>query len=128
MPKAAQQGTVIRLMKVKGLLAIPVASSSSSSQAQGLADNNLGISITAMWHAILCFLDPDRREKELVLHHGNTLHQVRPDWRWVGDGGRGVAWKQRWAGLPMARNLWASLQHSGDGWEGQIGTTTLSCP
>lgn len=32
---------------------------------------------------ILCFLDPDRREKELVLHHGNTLHQVRPV---TGDG------------------------------------------
>lgn len=26
---------------------------------------------------ILAFLDPNRREKELVLHHGNALHQVR---------------------------------------------------
>lgn len=34
-------------------------------------------------HVILCFLDPNRREKELVLHHGNALHQVRPG---TGDG------------------------------------------
>lgn len=27
---------------------------------------------------VLCFLDPNRGEKELVLHHGNALHQVRP--------------------------------------------------
>lgn len=39
---------------------------------------SLGVSITTTQHVILCFLDPNRREKELVLHHGNALHQVRP--------------------------------------------------
>lgn len=34
-------------------------------------------------HVILCFLDPNRGEKELVFHHGNALHQVRPG---TGDG------------------------------------------
>lgn len=73
---------------------VPVASSSSGSQAWVLVSTSLSVSITTIHPVILCFLDPNRREKELVLHHGNALHQVRPgDWRWVGDGGRGVAWE-----------------------------------
>lgn len=50
---------------------------------------------------VLCFLDPNRGEKELVLHHGNDLHQVRPaTGDGLGDGERGVAWKpgRRWSG------------------------------
>lgn len=74
---------------------VPVASSSSGSQAWVLVSTSLSVSITTIHPVILCFLDPNRREKELVLHHGNALHQVRPG---TGDG------------LGMVEEVWPGSQ------------------